>query len=349
MLAALRSASVGTDVRVYAVPLFDLAEMCDRLPDFYRMYWWQGWDYTSPSDYEIGYTMLVWLCSRLTDSPQSLLLMTQLLTFGPIAWSVFVRRDRLTFPIAIAVYLFMYFNTSLNAMRQWIAVAFLFLALIGTYKEGEKLGRQIFTFVWLLVAGLFHYSAFLFGPILLTVRVFLDDSSTSVKGRAIAICSAGFLMLCSVNLVADALQLVGLGKYVGYLGGGAVTFMPNQLILRIPIILMFVITLRQTKRRCGESIIDKSDGGLVHFLLVVSVLAIIASQLSGSVAYSARIAVYLDVFSIATLAYMVSIASKQNTSNIILVMACGLYIVTYWFYYYGYGNSGETVPYSFFW
>ena len=57
----MRSPMIGTDVQVYVQPLFDLANGSVSFADYQASQWWGVWRYIHPSDYEIGFSFLVWI------------------------------------------------------------------------------------------------------------------------------------------------------------------------------------------------------------------------------------------------------------------------------------------------
>ena len=147
------------------------------------------------------------------------------------------------------VFYYLFYNTSLNMMRQWIAMAILFMAFSYLILE-EKKKYCILT----LVACLFHTSAIL-GFAILIVYVYctkkreyikianfkLDESMAPIK-----IFVYGCIVLLSLNIIAVILSHIGLSKYIGYIqGNNGLYLLPNQILLRLPVILLFIIRWRK--------------------------------------------------------------------------------------------------------
>ena len=129
-LAAFRAESIGTDVVGYAKPLFDLASRSSSFSDFNNAHWYRYWRDASPADFEQGYVFLVWISAKLFHSFPALLFFTQALTIVPIFAALLKSGGKYTVPFGMATYFFLYFNVSLNMMRQWIAMAFVIYSLV---------------------------------------------------------------------------------------------------------------------------------------------------------------------------------------------------------------------------
>lgn len=142
IFAGLRAETVGTDVLVYAKPVFSravqsssLSRLCDR------------------SDLEIGYLFLAYITSRISSSLSLFLFLTELLCFVPV-FIVAYRRDHVVpLWITILVYLLLFYGSTLNVMRQSIAASLLLLA----YQRFED-GHRFKALILVIVGSLFHKS-----------------------------------------------------------------------------------------------------------------------------------------------------------------------------------------------
>lgn len=155
-LAAFRADSVGVDTAVYPDSFLRLAHSYSNFPAFLA-------DQNGPSDEPLG-ALLVWLCSRITTEKALLLFWYQFFTVVPTYIALYKLRDRVSITVGMAVYLFFFFNNSLNMMRQSIACAFLLLAFAFLMRD-----RHLnFSFIiFSIVAILFHNSG-IYGFVLLS-------------------------------------------------------------------------------------------------------------------------------------------------------------------------------------
>lgn len=149
LLAGLRADSVGVDVTVYPGPFLQSAAGYTSFLDFLG-------DPALQPIHEPLHALVVWLCSRVTVEKGLLLFFYQLLTVSPVYWALYQLRDRMPISIGMAVYMLFFYNNSLNMMRQSVSCAFLLLAFSYLLtREGRPSWK---TFVFALVAVLFHRS-----------------------------------------------------------------------------------------------------------------------------------------------------------------------------------------------
>lgn len=143
VIAGLRGLGVGTDVATYGIWTFRAA-LSSNLPEFLEAY--AG---TSP----VGFNLMSWVIAKLFGSFEVYLGVIQLLTILPTYWAAryfFRNREWL----CMLGYFLLLYATSLNAMKQSIAVAICLLAT--TYALRRK---PIVYCVVTLVAASFHETA----------------------------------------------------------------------------------------------------------------------------------------------------------------------------------------------
>lgn len=348
LLAGLRAQTIGTDVESYALPLYKLATMSDSFQKFYNSFWYRNWHFEQVSNFEIGYLVIVWFASRV-GSFQFQLFLTSLLTVGPFYLAFVRRRTELSLPLCLAFFLFTFFNTTLNGMRQWIAVAFIFLALCGVYDISKPLRQQKKVIALLMFAVMFHTSAFM-GFVILSIALFLRRGSASLRYLLITI-FATFLFVFALDVVRALVSSIGLGKYLSYLGTGNISLSARGLILQLPFLLMAFFLYKQSAL----------EFRLRSWLLTLMSLSVLFSQVSTLGLYSARIGIYFDVFEIMVLG-MLYLALKNCQAaaqqHPVLATSVGaafvgsfsiLYASVYWSVFYALQNAGETIPYLPFW
>lgn len=150
IFAGLRGPTVGTDTGGYVVTYMRIANQCssffeflDKCPDL--------------SNEQFG-GLLVYLCSRITNKTNLLLFSYQFLTITPVFLASIKMKDQISITDSIAIYLFIFFNNSLNMMRQSVGCAFILLGLSNLIKERKVTFDAFLSFIF---AILFHkYSIF---------------------------------------------------------------------------------------------------------------------------------------------------------------------------------------------
>lgn len=94
--------------------------------------WFMIWRNLYVSDYEIGFSTTVYIVAKLFRNIYAVQFVIQGLVIVPICYSLYKNnqtQNSLCW-VGILTYYFMFFNSSLNLMRQSIAMAFIFWLLL---------------------------------------------------------------------------------------------------------------------------------------------------------------------------------------------------------------------------
>ena len=341
ILAALRSDVVGTDVRVYAEQLFDMAVSSNSFNDFTRMHWYSVWRYKTVSEFEIGYVILVYVCAKL-HSFALLLGLTQFLTLYPISMVLDKYKKRYSgiMTIGLSIYYLLFYNMSLNMMRQWIAMAMMLLAF-QYFKDGSN-KYFIITFI---IAILFHKAAIL-GLFIIMAYKFLNKKSGAVvlktvqntydlkKILLLCLILIIFLLTISNKFRLSLINAFHFSEYATYIDG-EVTLSLNQLVVDIPIIFLLISIWKFRK-----NIVDN------YFYVFCIFSNIFLSQLASVMAYSSRISLYISIFKILIVPVYISSMSSKLQKYISLLGVIMFYLL-YWYYTYVIKGIDATVPYVF--
>lgn len=350
LLAGLRASSIGTDTMSYLVPIYENALASDSFGQFQHKQFLYNWSYVTVSDYEIGFTALVYIVTKLFGN----LYVLQTLIAGIITWTVYtaINQYKREIPVwlGMAVFYFMYFNVTMNMMRQWIAMGILLLGTRCIFERKKKY------FLYVLVACLFHSSA-LIGAGFYVLYYFINDHKAYRKknnkkhfiirihqrkfrltnlGVIFAFLGAAIVIFFADTMFSSLLSALGLARYQFYLRG-TLTFMPNQFIIRLPILILLVLGWKKLSL--------KIEGA--NFYKTMILLDLVISQLSGLTSYSSRISLYFQIyaiFSIPVLCGCTKIVNQKLTKTIVIV-----YLLVYWFYYFALMGSQATIPYIPFW
>lgn len=335
LLAGMRADTIGTDVAVYAEPLFNLARSASSFGEFYESGFIRYWTLADVSEFEIGYLALVWISSRLFDSVQGLLFLTQLLVMIPIYWALSRTGSKDALAMGMCFFLFLYFNQSLNMMRQWIAMALVFLGVIGLYKKNGRARDYIACIVPILVGILFHTSAFL-GLVVFSIRAYIDSSADGQSRKVTLVCGLALIAILFIGPVASLLMSLGFGSYVaGYLGNQSVGIMPNQIIMRLPLIFIAFLAFKRTGQR----------DSFTAFLLCMVIMGVLFSQLTSLSDNGGRIGLYFDMFALVLPPALLCTYQKDDATGLAIKSALIVYALIYWAYFYVLMGSSETIPY----
>lgn len=342
LLAGLRAQNVGTDVMVYVKPLTQSAISADGLQEFFSSYWFADWRNLYAMNYDIGFSLVVYLTAKLTHSLPAVLFTIQALMVVPVYIAIARNRDKIPVWIGMAIYLLLFFNSTLNMMRQWVAMAFLLLAF---QMFLEKKG--LLTVILTVVAFTFHSTAVVAIPVyLLYWLLWLPKDRCLQQGNlrvrvstvlAVLIFFVGIVAILNLPLVIKLVSMVGFSQFNNYLDGGQVSLMLGQVVLRLPLFLLLILCWKEMQKKWS----------MTTFFLCMLFLDLVAAHLVSVDVNALRISFYFSLYSI--LWIPAAIGSCQNKQKRIflsvLVVAYGLF---YWYYTYVLQLRHETYPYHFF-
>lgn len=351
VLAGLRNKTVGTDVRWYTNPLFECAKKADNFKQYYEMRFLNqfNFQYFYVKNYEILFIVLIYIITKLTESFQLILFVIQMLIIFPVYGGLkkFKKLENKLW-LSMLVFYFLFFNVTLNLMRQFIGIAIIFYGISCFINENNKKGNIKF-WIFLVVGTLFHKSALL-GIIIYIIYVILNHQFTQKKiykfyGRKINVSKvltiilimSSLFVIYNSNLLIKILNFGGLEYYIGYING-EVTFFGTKVIKIIPIIFIFLIVYK-------SFIIENK---ISWFLIVMFLMeAVIISQFSSIVSQSGRIGFIFQIFDIVSFPILCSSSKKIQTNHFVTLLMIG-YLFFYWIYTFVYGNSHFTMPYRLF-
>ena len=153
--------------------------------------------------------------------------------------------------------------------------------------------------------------------------------------KVIILFVAGFVGICALPMIINIMQLVGLGGYQGYIEG-TISVLLSQIIVRIPIFILFVFNWKSMK----------ANNYLAAFYMSMIILDLILSQLISVNMYAFRIVSYFSIYIILSGPALVN--SKRKFNNRIAIIVCLVsYLLMYWLFYTVIKGVNETIPYLF--
>jgi len=341
LIAGLRAPQVGTDVMVYVRPLTQAAISSDSLEAFFQSYWFADWRNLYVQDYEIGFSLLVYTVAKLTHSLPAVLFSIQALITVPIYVALARNRKQVPVWLGMAVFYLLFFNSTLNMMRQWAAMGFLLLAF-QMLTERKYWLTAIFT----AVAFLFHSTAVIVLPVYgiywilrlvhpkLLVHNKLEIHTSSVVTALLFL--LGIFAILNLPLMIKLLSLVGLNRFNSYLEGGQMALMINQIILRLPLCIAFIVCWRDMLRFHRAT----------PFFLAMLFLDMVSSQLVSVDINAIRIGYYFSIYSVLWLP-MLSSSSNSHVRRVLVALFILAYGLFFWYYAHVHTMRHETYPYAF--
>ncbi len=355
VIAGVRGETVGTDVTVYVKQLTDAAIQSDTFGEYYQTGWvnkdfYGGYAYTN--DYEPGFILLVYITAKVFRHLSAVLFAIQLFITLFVYRGLAYYRDRLPVWLGMAVFYFMNYNTSLNMMRQWMAMAVLFCGIYYINKKPVLYG------VFIVFAACFHISGIVCGTIIFLVAWYtkrVQGHGTQLSERLFPVWSNGWLyvlkntmrlvlmvgcvllVIFCMPIIVRLMWVLGLQRYVAYVNG-IISFMPIQIIMRLPAYVLIGLGYHKFQDRSYLS----------YFLLAMVVLDTLFSQLSGISTYSSRITAYFNMFYMLSLP-MVCVEKDSRDYRVGMVTMLFAYLLFYWIFFYVFEGYGQTLPYVTFW
>lgn len=341
MVAALRADTVGTDIRVYVRPMFENARIADSFSAYWNSSWFSQWHYKYVYEHEFGFSALLYGVTRLTGSMGCVLFSIQAFTVVPVFISLALDRKKAPVWPGMLVYYLLYYNSTLNMMRQWMAMGMLLLAFQLLLRKKYRGCAVLFC-----IAFSFHYSSLIFLPIV-AVWWFLGrfKKTTLVQGSVtlstktlmvFGIFALGILVLLNLRLILQLVVSLGLSRFANYLKGGSLSLTMGQLVLRIPVICITLLSWKRLRKATPEA----------PFLLSMLLLDLLAAQIVSIAKYALRISYFFACFSILLVPYLFRYQRSRFEKTVVGLSLSGFYVL-YWLYFYVYTGAHETVPYYF--
>lgn len=330
-MAGMRGGQIGTDLRVYARPLSELALENENFFEYMNSKFWASWHRMGPSDYELGFSVLVWVLARVTGSLSGILFGIEAAAILPFYYAARKYLKGRSVWLSMAVYYFMLFNVSLNMMRQMIAMGFALLAF--AYWSEGKIKK---TALSMLVSTCFHGTA-----LTALVMLVLTSISEHIKNRKLLLTGVvlvSVFILATIKPLAQLMSSVGLTKYAAYLLANPMDVPWVQLFEKILILLIVLIGLNGMK----GSVIFSNSNCTLYIALVMSLVLCPIGSLSPN---ASRILLYFDQGAMLLIPVLLN-SIDEKRGHIKYVMISLLLLATYWVIMFGIFGVGETVPYA---
>ena len=242
------------------------------------------------------------------------------------------------------IFYFKFYASSLNLMRQWIAVAIIFYSF--HFIQDGQTKKYLFC---VILAMLFHNSAII-GIIIWLIYIYFEKFNSkhglAIGGKELdsnlnnliifTIVCVSFLL--GISIVANILGSINavFARYARLYISGSVKLMPMQIIRRLPIILLLIINWKRLND------VDKN----VPFYYAMVVLDVTISQLGSLTSQSSRMGYFFSIFEI------VILAELTHERRIDWKILYGLVLILYGTMSFYYDNvlmgRSEIVPYLFY-
>ncbi|MCM1282933.1 MAG: EpsG family protein [Muribaculaceae bacterium] len=324
LLAAARSVNVGTDVRVYGYSVFNIASNSTHFSDMdYLADWYQ---------IELGYRLLNFLVSRLTHNIFWLLGAVQLIILVCVYQALKFHQKNIMpdFDVAwgLAVFYFLFYNETLNLIRQSLAIAIILYAFRYVFQR-----RPLWYCFWVVLAMQFHITAVI-AIVIYPIYYFVVVKRQKFVFYGIIIGSifGGSILPKLISIVIRS-GILG-SKFTRYLNMGEGDLSLTQLAIRIPFVLILYYWAK--KRTVDEEWAD--------FWIAVLLLDFAFAELRSVLISLYRISLYFSWFKMAAYSEVLRGISLKNRK----IVAWGLlaFFMLLWWYQSIHMGNNDTYPYS---
>lgn len=319
LLACFRDESIGTDVLVYMKKIFYWAVNSDTFFNFNKM-----------SAIEFLYKVLNYIVACFSNNLHVFMFVVEFLMIFFVYISIYYYRKKIPMWLSFLVFLLMYFNRSLNIIRQSIAIPITFFAF--RYVKEKKIVKYVVT---IIIATLFHSSAFVAGMSYFIYYMLKNEKRTKLKTYSIIIIAC--LAIANYGTILSYLiynAKVLPMKYAIHIPTGEINIPLTESLLKLMLILPILY--------CKKDLIKyNEDNEFIIFLLVIDFILLQAGMLAPFVQ---RISFYFGYYYIYEIPQLYVVLNKKGYSNLNIIYI--LVLFTYWYVVFIRMNYGETYPYT---
>lgn len=319
--AGYRAYSVGTDISIYGLWRYNAAGLYNNL-----------FSYLSVEKFgtEYLYHGLNYVINHMEGSFQTFLFVLQLIPTGITFYIAYKQRDKGTFWLYITTYLFIWFNSSLNILRQTPAMFIMLYAF--KYIEEKKYVRYL---IATIIASMFHSSAMLC-IIMPIIQVFSQKKNKYIYLTILV--TAIYLIYFSLDTLSGTFaNLPIIGSYASYLEEGKqVNFKWYFAIIKL---IMIAFNISYFKKVENEG----KNNLLVYYL----VLDFVFYCASAFIRYGYRLSYYFVPYWIIFIPRIDISLKKPKVKTTYRLFIIAL-LIAYWIVRYKVAGYDGTIPYMFY-
>ncbi len=348
LLAGLRDSSVGTDVEVYGNFWFEYTQ---------RMKFLRYIEFAKSCSIGVVYALLNYIVGLFTDDTKIYYFVLSFVETGLIYIGVkmFNGLDRkslfnnklvlndnnkISLPFAMFCYYTIFYNNTLNLLRQFLAVCFVFVAYMFIMKK-----KYVVSVLILMVAFLSHNSA-LFSFLLIPIFII---SNEKLKSRE-KVYIFNIILFCSISLVMilyKPVLMLFISK--GILSSRFLTYMEGTVVGGRMIRTVFWVILAVLGYIAFPKMINYQKESKFIISCITTSFAFSFVMFMGNV-YAIRMAFYFDL---ASLIFIPMIPKIYKLDYKGIRLKYGMYVfliivlIARWYLEYVRSNNGQTFPYKF--
>lgn len=326
LFAGVRSVDVGTDVSYYVVKHFEWAKMYDKkIIEFIKyMYSYEEVDFL--------YTVIQYVGANYFHNLHIVLFILSFITNMFAYLAIDGENKKISVPIAWILYCLLFFNTSLNIVRQSCAIAIVFYMTI-LYSNKKSSSKNLLLFG--ILAVLFHRTAIL-AIIVIFAFVFLGNKKKynyMLVFMTLIICMFPFCF----NVLGSILSNISFlperyNTYFETLNAEQSSVLLDAIVYTVPSILI-AIYMRYNKKDINHK-----------YYLSIGLVCVCAYLWTNLL--MERISYYFIVFFSISIPYAINVISAKRNMKFIVTGVMVFWIGILWFINIIVYRYGQTYPYS---
>ena len=321
LLASFRIEGVGTDTMYYVKNNFICAVSSSTFNEFNNLY-----------TLEFLYNLMVFIVSRFTSNIHFLYFAIQLFICGFVYLACYDERKVTPIWSSYGLFLFLYYNRSLNMVRQSIALAIILYAF--KYVKNKKMLKY---FMLVFIAYLFHKTAIIALVIYPLTRL-INNKKSFIFKLTIFVCSIIFIFGYREIMLFLIENHIVPKKYLFYVIGSESTILLIELVKKgLFLIIIFLFSKNLKQKYSFNSV-------YIYYMILDFLLYLVGFYAN----YAQRVSYYFGYFDIFLLS-QIPLCIKDNLNKKLITIILVIFFIIYFILYYIILGYDSTYPYiSFF-
>ena len=329
ILGGLRANGVGIDTLVYG---YQNCMRALRSPDFLT--------FNKASGTDLGYNIICYSVMKTFGHENWFYFVCMLITISCTYVGAYRHKDKIPLYVTMFVFYFMFYNRSLNVIRQFLSASIIFM----NFDKLEKKEYGKFS-LWILFASLFHRSAFMVFGVGLAMHMVMTSDEVQKKAwlKFAILISVAVMLAFTRRIMRTALSFVPFlaAKYDVYFDNQYNETGGSTLILLITFgtLLMMLLYRKGAAYTLSGPAEDKSNIEFYKFNLIFCIIFQLAVRFMLN-----RFLLYSQVFNIFATA-AISRFVKEKYLRVITNMILIAVMIFYWWWHYVVKKDSGTWPY----
>lgn len=332
ILAGTRDYTIGTDVNIYVISDFYLAKSYPKFIDL--------WSHNI-NGVEPLYLYTQHLAAKFFGTPHSILFVIALIinSFFYLGIQKMTNNGEKWLPWLF--YCFIFYNYSLNIMRQAVAMSIIFYL----FSDPDKVPSLKKTIVFSLFASGFHRFG-LIGLLIYGVLIIMQNKTLKkYKIGIILLCISLYLILSIDNVskyIIDSSTIYNY-KYAHYAVSNSNAQVYSNIrdcIFKLPMVITYILLYKKMKKNFFETVPN------TYSLLVGFAILDIFTSLYTKLTIE-RIAYLFVISEIQYFYYGTLLFSKRKIDRLIYIVFVLIFVILHWYITFSVLGYTQTVPYIF--